>query len=60
MIGNVGLYIYREVSTDVAYIQSKRKGLAYLPLRGWQYGDAGGIWQDDDTLTITGKFISVI
>ena len=43
-----------EVSNGGAYIKSKKKGLVYFPLRGWQYG-VDGPWQDDDTLTVTGK-----
>ena len=40
-----------------AYIKSKKTGLVYLPVRRWQYPGADGIWQDDDTLTVTGKYI---
>ena len=47
--------IRKEVSNDWVYITSKKKGLIYLPVSGWQYSD--GIWQDDDTLTVTGKSI---
>ena len=39
-----------------AYIQSKMRGLVYPLVTGWQYG-VDGIWSDDDTLTITGKYI---
>ena len=38
---------------------SKKKGLVYLPVSGWQYGDGIG-WHDDDTLTVTGKHISCL
>ena len=43
-----------------AYIKSKKEGLVYLSVRGWQYsdGDDDGPWPDDDTLTVTGKYIS--
>ena len=49
--------IYKQVDGNTgAYIKSQKKGLVYLPVRGWQY--SGGGWQDDDTLTITGKDIN--
>ena len=37
-----------------AYIQSKKKGLTYIPVGGWQYGSAG-VGYDDDTLSVTGN-----
>ena len=37
---------------------SQKKGLIYIPVNGWQYGD--GVWKDDDTLTVTGKHISCL
>ena len=52
--------VYSEVSNDLAYIQSKKQGLVYLPVRGWQYAGGGDTWQDDDTLTVTGKHISCL
>ena len=36
-----------------AYIKSKKKGQTYIPVGGWQYAD--GVWQDDDTLSVTGN-----
>ena len=50
--------IHYEVSNTGAYIISKKQGLVFLPVRGWLYPD--GTWQDDDTLTVTGKHISCL
>ena len=53
--------IYSEVSNSRANIRSPKKNTFYLPVRGWQYWDGhiwngnNGKWQDDDTLTVTGK-----
>ena len=53
--GNKSEWIIRkEASNGGAYIKSMKRGLVYIPVRGWQYADAS-IWQDDDTLTVTGK-----
>ena len=38
---------------------SKKQGLVNLPLRGWLYWD-GTMMQDDDTLTVTGKYIDYL
>ena len=55
--GNKSEWIIRkEASNGGAYIKSMKRGLVYIPVRGWQYADAG-IWQDDDTLTVTGTYI---
>ena len=51
--------VYSEVTKQLAYIKSKKKGLVYIPVRGWQYSDFGP-WEDDDTLTVTGKHISCL
>ena len=32
--------VYSEVSNDLAYIKSKKKGLIFLPELGWQYFDS--------------------
>ena len=53
-----GWVIHYEVSNRGAYIQSKKPGLLYIPVRGWQY--MVGSMQDDDTLTVTGKYISCL
>ena len=57
--GDTSKWIIRyEVSNGGAYIKSKKKGLVYFPLRGWQYWD--GTWQNDETLTVIGKYISCL
>ena len=46
-----------------AFIKSKKKGLVYLPARGWKYSISHYAWSlslDDDTLTVTGKHISCV
>ena len=48
-----------EVSNSGANIASKKQGLVYIPVRGWQYGD-GTTVHDDDTLTVTGKHMSYL
>ena len=48
-----------EVSNGRARIKSKKKSLVFLPVSGWQYRGGGG-WNDDDTLTVTGKYISCL
>ena len=60
--GNISEWIVRkEASNGGAYIKSKKRGQVYLPVRGWLYaGGGGGVWQADDTLTITGKYISYL
>ena len=45
-----------EISNSGAYIKAKKKGLVYLPIRGWLYSGADD-WENDDTLTVTGKHI---
>ena len=45
--------VYYEVDDNTGYIKSKKKGLTYIPVGGWQYAD--GVWQDDDTLSVTGN-----
>ena len=49
--------IHEEVSNGGASIMSKKQGLVYIPVRGWQFADGNGGWgwEDDTTLTITGK-----
>ena len=47
-----------EVSDGAASIKSKKQGLVFLPVRGWQYWS--GTWKDDDTLTVAGKHISCL
>ena len=47
-----------ELAENSAYIISKKEGLVNLPVRGWQYSGVG--WKDDDTLTVTGKYISCL
>ena len=32
--------VYSEVSNDLPYIKSKKKGLIFLPELGWQYFDS--------------------
>ena len=44
----------------MAYIQSKKEGLVYIPEKGWQYADGDGDWMDDETLTVTGKHMSCL
>ena len=39
-----------------AYIKSKKRGLVYIPVEGWQYGDSNGDWLDDDSLIVAGKY----
>ena len=46
--------IHHEVSSGLAYIQSKNTGLIDIPQSAWQYDD-GTNWADDNTLTITGN-----
>ena len=48
-----------EVSDGAASIKSKKQGLVFLPVRGWQYATTDG-WKDDDTLTVTGENISYL
>ena len=46
-----------EVSpVPLTLVTSKKQGLINLPMRGWRYWD-GTMMQDDDTLTVTGKYI---
>ena len=45
--------LFSKVSNRTAFIKSKKKGLVYLPEKGWQFRDGG--WKADDTLTVTGK-----
>ena len=48
--------VYYEVDDNTAaYIKSKRKGQTYIPVGGWQYGDGGGGWLDDDNMSVTGN-----
>ena len=49
-----------EVSpVPLTLVTSKKQGLINLPMRGWRYLDMNGtMMQDDDTLTVTGKYIS--
>ena len=50
-----------ELAENSAYIISKKEGLVNLPVRGWQYGRGRGRgWNDDDTMTVTGKYISCL
>ena len=46
------------VENSWAYIKSTKQGLVFLPVSGWQYYN--GTWQEDDTLTVTGKNISCL
>ena len=48
-----------EVSNSGALVTSKKQGLVNLPMRGWQYFD-GNTMQDDDTLTVNGKYFSCL
>ena len=47
-----------ELSNNLAYIESEKQGSVYVPVGGWRYFDGG--WEDDDTLTVTGKYISCL
>ena len=47
--------VYYEVDDNTGYIKSKKKGLTYIPVGGWLYGDGAGVWYDDDTLSVTGN-----
>merc|ERR1712038_2239401 len=44
-----------EVSNDWAYIQSKKTGLIYPPLTGWEYYGRSDDWYDDNTLRVRGS-----
>ena len=48
-----------EVANGDAGIMSKKQGLVHLPVSGWLYWD-GSTVQGDDTLTVTGKYISYL
>ena len=59
LLGNFGEWVlHGAVNNFGADIRSKKKGLVYFPVRGWQYVD--GSWKDDDTLTVTGRYISCL
>ena len=34
---------------------TEKEVLSEIPIKGWQYNDVDGGWQDDDTLTVNGK-----
>ena len=38
-------------------MHSKKQNISFLPVRGWRYAD-GNEYQDDETLIVTGKYIS--
>ena len=42
-----------KVSDEPPVIMTKKTGLIYIPVEGWQY-EEDGTWQDDDALTVIG------
>ena len=50
--------IRQEVNNGSIFIASRKKGLIYLPVRGWLYRGVG--WPLDDTLTLTGRNMSCL
>ena len=73
----VSRWIISDKGDNGAYIKSKKKGLVFPPVKGWEYDggasscgwlgalfdcllDVCTCWPDDDTLTVTGKYVSCL
>ena len=42
---------------NIGFIRSKKRGLTYIPVTGWEISNVTG-WSDDHALTVTGNNIS--